>query len=146
VLLEVLEQKEREVVLTPHPKEFAALWYRVSGQRLDVASIQNDRFATVRMFNQRYPHVTLLLKGANMLIAYEEKLYINTFGTSRLSKGGSGDVLSGLIVALLAQGYSAIDAAIHGSLALAAAAEAYEGADYAMLASDLIDQVAVLGR
>jgi len=52
----------------------------------------------------------------------------------------------GLIVALLAQGYSAIDAAIHGSLALAAAAEAYEGADYAMLASDLIDQVAVLGR
>ena len=96
------------------------------------------------MFNHKYPHVTLLLKGANTLIMQEENLYINPLGCTKLSKGGSGDVLSGLIVSLLAQGYPAIDAAIQGSLALAIAAQNYQGSSYAMLATDLIDEVAKL--
>jgi len=69
----------------------------------------------------------------------EEKLYINPLGCSKLSKGGSGDVLSGLIVSLLAQGYTAIDATIQGSLALVMAANRYAGASYAMLPTDIID-------
>ena len=76
-----------------------------------------------------------------MLIAQEGKIHINPFGSAKLSKGGSGDVLSGLIVALLAQGYSGIDASIQGSLVLTAAAEAYKGASYAMLPEDLIAQI-----
>lgn len=141
ILLGILEQKERETVLTPHPKEFTVLWKGLTGEKLSAEDIQSDRFGMVRRFNELYPHVVLLLKGANMLIANEEKIYINPFGSSKLSKGGSGDVLSGLIVALLAQGYSAIDAAIHGSLALTAAAESYSGSDFAMLPADLIEQV-----
>jgi len=140
-LLEILEQKEREIVLTPHPKEFTVLWKAITGESLSIEEIQEDRFGKVRQFNIRYPHVTLLLKGATMLIAQGEKLYINPFGSAKLSKGGSGDVLSGLIVAQLAQGYSAIDAALQGSLALTAAAEQYDGASYAMLPLDLIDQI-----
>jgi len=141
-LLEILAQKEREIVLTPHPKEFAVLWRMLTGEAFGVEHIQADRFGAVRRFNALYPHATLLLKGANMLIAKEDKLYINPFGSARLSKGGSGDILSGMIVALMAQGYSGLDAAIQGSLALTRAAEAYGGASYAMVPTDLIDALA----
>ncbi len=143
-LLEILQQKEREVVLTPHPKEFTALWEVLTGEVLNTEEVQRNRFEIIRRFSLLYPHITLLLKGANMLIVQEGKIYINPFGSATLSKGGSGDVLSGLIVALLAQGYSAIDAAIQGSLALTAAAERYSGASYAMLPEDLIAEVVAL--
>jgi len=140
-LLEILQQKEREVVLTPHPKEFTALWRVLTGETLNVEQVQRARFEVLRRFTLLYPRVALLLKGANTLVVQEGKIYINPFGSAKLSKGGSGDVLSGLIVALLAQGYSAIDAAIQGSLALAAAAERYTGSSYAMLPEDLIEQI-----
>jgi len=140
-LLGILEQKEREVVITPHPKEFVALWERLTGELLTVPEVQAKRFETVRRFNAKYPHVTLLLKGVNTLIMQEEQLYINPLGCSNLSKGGSGDVLSGLIVSFLAQGYTGIDAAIQGSLALVMAANKYQGASYAMLPTDIIDEV-----
>lgn len=144
LLLEVLHQKERQVVLTPHPKEFVALWREVSGEVVRVDEVQQYRFEMVRRFNEQFAHVTLLLKGANMLMAHQNRLYVNPLGGSNLSKGGSGDVLSGLIVALLAQGYSGIDAAIYGSLALTQAAALYRGATYAMLPTDIIDGVAML--
>ncbi|RRS32230.1 MAG: carbohydrate kinase [Epsilonproteobacteria bacterium (ex Lamellibrachia satsuma)] len=140
-ILTVLEQKEREIVVTPHPKEFVALWKRLTGESLTVSEIQAKRFDIVRRFNAKYPHVTLLLKGANTLIMQEERLYINPLGCSKLSKGGSGDVLSGIIVSLLAQGYSAIDAALQASLSLVTATNHYEGSSYAMLPTDLIEEL-----
>jgi len=143
-LLAVLEQRDREIVITPHPKEFVVLWKILTGEALTVAEVQAKRFEVVRRFNAKYPHVTLLLKGANTLIMQEERLYINPLGCSKLSKGGSGDVLSGLIVSLLAQGHTAIDAALQASLALAAAANNYTGSSYAMLATDLVNEVAKL--
>lgn len=143
-LLGILEQKDRQIVVTPHPKEFVSLWKILTGEQLSVAEVQAKRFEIVRRFNARYPHVTLLLKGANTLIAQEEQLYINPLGCSKLSKGGSGDVLSGLIVSLLAQGYTALDAAIQGSLALVLAAGKYTGASYAMVSTDLIDEIGKL--
>lgn len=145
-ILSVLAQKDREIVITPHPKEFVIMWKLLTGEQRTVTEVQSKRFEMVRMFNAKYPHVTLLLKGANTLIMQEERLYINPLGCSKLSKGGSGDVLSGLIVALLAQGYTAIDAAIHASLALVMAANNYEGASYAMLPTDIIDQVVKLEK
>ena len=144
-LLEVLRQKERTVVLTPHPRELVRLWRHCFDETITTEYVQSHRFELVRRFAEAYPHATLLLKGANMLITNEAKVYINPLGTSRLAKGGSGDVLAGLIVSLLAQGYSGIDAAIQGSLALVAAAEAYDGADYAMVATDIIEAVGRLG-
>lgn len=143
-LLSILAQKEREIVITPHPKEFVSMWKILTSETLSVDEVQSKRFEMVRMFNASYPHVALLLKGANMLMMQEEKLYINPLGSARLSKGGSGDVLSGLIVSLLAQGYTAIESAIQGSLALTLAAEQYDGASYAMLSADLIEAVAKL--
>jgi len=138
-ILDIVKQKEREVILTPHPKEFTVVWKYLTGEEISVADLQKRRFEMVRKFTILYPHVTLLLKGATMLIAQGKQLYINPLGSSKLSKGGSGDVLSGLIVALLAQGYRAIEAAIHGSIALTLTADYYRGASYAMLPIDLID-------
>ncbi len=143
-LLQILDQTHREIVLTPHPKEFVALWKWVSGESLGVDQVQAHRFEYIRQFGARYPHVTLLLKGANILITHQGECYVNPHGSAVLSKGGSGDVLSGLIVALLAQGYRAKEAAIHGSLALTAAAAQYKGASYAMLPTDLIEALAEL--
>jgi len=143
-ILAVLAQKDREIVITPHPKEFVVLWKRLTGEQLTVTQVQAKRFEMVRKFNAKYPHVTILLKGANTLIMQEERLYINPLGCSKLSKGGSGDVLSGLIVAMLAQGYTAIDAAIQASLALVIAAHQYEGSSYAMLSTDLIEEIGKL--
>jgi len=143
-LLAVLEQKDREIVITPHPKEFAIMWKLLTAEELSASEVQAKRFEMLRMFNASYPHVTILLKGANSLIMQEEKLYVNPLGCSNLSKGGSGDVLSGLIVALLAQGYPAIDAAIQGSLAMVLAANNYNGASYAMLPTDIIEQISLL--
>jgi hydroxyethylthiazole kinase-like uncharacterized protein yjeF len=145
-LLSLLEQKDREIVLTPHPKEFASLWKILTQEELSVSQVQSRRFEMVRRFNALYPHVTLLLKGANMLIVHQKKCYINPLGSPLLSKGGSGDVLSGLIVALLAQGYTGVEAAIQGSLALVMAAHNYKGATYAMLPTDIIDEVGKLEK
>ena len=143
-ILSILEQREREIVITPHPKEFSSLWKRLTGEELSVSHIQQNRFETVHNFNAKYPHVTLLLKGANTLMMQEEKLYVNPLGCAKLSKGGSGDVLSGLIVSLLAQGYTGINAAIQSSLALTIAANNYNGATYSMLATDIIEEITLL--
>ena len=143
-LLEILAQKERHIILTPHPKEFCAMWKTLSGETLSVKEVQQDRFGIVRHFAKRFPRAVLLLKGANMLISQADRIYVNPLGTPMLAKGGSGDVLSGLIVALLAQGYAPLEAAIQGSLALTSAAALYGGASYAMLPTDLIEAVAAL--
>jgi len=141
-LLEILNQTNREIVITPHPKEFASLWEILTNKRVDVEYIQSHRFEVAQNFSKLYPHVTLLLKGANMLIAKEKQTYINPYGDARLSKGGSGDVLSGLIVALLAQGYNSLDATISASLALCKAVSLYDGASFGMLSEDIIDAIA----
>ncbi|MGM0534408.1 MAG: NAD(P)H-hydrate dehydratase, partial [Campylobacterota bacterium] len=136
-LLTLLDQSSREVVLTPHPKEFSRLLAH-TGIKKSVSEIQAERFETAREFSRAYPHTVLVLKGTYTLIAKDGQVYVNPFASARLSQGGSGDVLSGLIVSLLGQGYSAKEAAITGSLALSFAAGKFEGADYAMDAGDLV--------
>jgi hydroxyethylthiazole kinase-like uncharacterized protein yjeF len=144
MIVQFLEQKDREMVLTPHPKEFVSLWNMLIETPINIAILQANRFKKVREFCELFPHVTLVLKGANTIIAQNDRLYVNPFGSSKLSKGGSGDVLSGLIGALLAQGYGSLEAGIQGSLALTLAAEKYEGASYAMLPTDIIENLTLL--
>jgi len=145
-ILEFLEQKDREIVLTPHPKEFVSLWNMTIDSPLNIAILQANRFEKVREFCDLFPHVTLLLKGANMIIAKGEKMFVNPYGSSKLSKGGSGDVLSGLIGSLLAQGEEALESTIQASLALTASAKAYSGSSYAMLPTDLIEEIGKLEK
>ena len=137
-LLEIIKQ-DREVVITPHPKEFSAILKLLDGIELTVSQIQQNRFNLAREFSLKYPNSTLLLKGANPIIAKDGELFINPLGSNILAKGGSGDVLSGLIVALLAQGYNSLNAAINGSLALAITSKKYTRTNYSFIATDIIE-------
>jgi NAD(P)H-hydrate repair Nnr-like enzyme with NAD(P)H-hydrate dehydratase domain len=76
-----------------------------------------------------------------MLISYKEEIFINNFGTSKLSKGGSGDVLSGIISALLAQGYDIKDSMINASLILTTSSNSVNKSDFSITALDIIDNI-----
>ncbi len=143
ILVEVLEKKSN-LVLTPHPKEFASLLKITDLADISVKEIQNNRFKYIRLFSQKYPKIVIILKGANTLIAQNGVVYIQRFGTNVLSKGGSGDVLGGLIGSLLAQNYSPLQAAITGSLAHALSARAFEKNNYSLSSNDLIEGVKCL--
>lgn len=143
-LLNLLIKPNKPIVMTPHPKEFIYMWKALSGEDITLEHLQANRFEYVQKFSTLFPDIVLLFKGASMLISHGKTTYINPHGNSKLSKGGSGDVLSGLIVSLLAQGYSPLDAAISGSLALSSSSNRYEGASYSMSSMDLIDNLALL--
>ncbi len=142
MLPELLERGR--IVLTPHPREFTRLLAACGIADVDAAEVQRHRFRYVEAFARAYPGAVLLLKGANVIIAAEGRFYVNPHGSNLLAKGGSGDVLAGLIGALLAQGYTPHDAAIHASLAHTAAAAAFEGNNYALTPIDLIERLALL--
>ena len=143
-IISLLKRHAARLVLTPHPKEFASL-LQLCG--LDspntLAEIVEQRFELALGFSQAYPEATLLLKGANPIIAQGGKLYINPLGTPALAKGGSGDVLSGLIAGFLAQGYGMLDSAINASLAHALASKREKNA-YALTPLRLIEHIGEL--
>jgi NAD(P)H-hydrate epimerase len=130
--------KGRTLVLTPHPGEMA----RLLG--CSIAEVQSDRLNTARSFAERMG-VTLVLKGARTLIAHPDgRVAVNTSGNPGMAKGGSGDLLTGLIAGLLAQ-YSddpahAVEAAVylHG---LSADLAVRGGDEHTLLATDLLVQL-----
>ncbi|AWK61777.1 NAD(P)H-hydrate dehydratase [Helicobacter cinaedi] len=132
----------REIVLTPHPKEFNALLQHCGLGEYN----PSKRIQAMLDFTQKYPHTTLLLKGANVFIAKSEKIYINPLGSNALAKGGSGDVLSGLIAALLAQGYNGLDSALQGTLAHSIAAQKClkHIADFGLTPNHLLQAISTL--
>ena len=137
----ILEVLEKEVVLTPHPKEFCALLKLCDIADITIEELQNNRFLYVENFCKKYPKPVLLLKGSNVIISQNGKVFINSFGTQALSKGGSGDVLSGLIGSLLAQNYEALDATITASLAHSFSARLYDKNNYSLTPQDIIDGI-----
>lgn len=120
-------------ILTPHPGEAA----RLLG--ISTAEVESDRFAAVRALQQRYGGVAIL-KGAGTLIADTENISISEYGNPGMATGGMGDVLSGILAALLAQGLSLVEAAklgvcVHGS---AADRAVLNGGEIGLLATDLL--------
>ncbi len=105
-----LAQLSADTVLTPHAKEFDRLF--------GVHANEKSRQETALQKSKELQCV-IILKGHHSVVAFDGKAYLNTTGNSGLAKGGSGDALTGVIISLLAQNYSAIDAAklgvfIHG--------------------------------
>lgn len=140
----IVKYLDENVVLTPHPKEFISLLKLTNIANISIKELQENRFLYVEKFCKIYSKVTLLLKGANVIISKNDKIYVNIFGSSKLSKGGSGDVLSGLIVSLLAQGYTSLEAAINASLAHTIAAKKYKNNNYSMSPQDIIQGIKIL--
>ncbi len=136
---EVLQALEKEVVLTPHPKEFLSL-LKLVGINISMLELLDNKLEIARDFSQKYPKVVLLLKGANTLIAHQGQVFINILGSVALAKAGSGDVLAGLILSLLSQNYTPLDAAINASLAHAIASLEFKN-NYALTPLDLIEKI-----
>lgn len=132
--INVLKERTGDTVLTPHPLEFS----RISGQ--SVGEIQRDRIDAAKRFAAEYGVVTLL-KGAWSVITDGGEVCVNTTGNAALAKGGSGDVLTGIIAAMLTQGISPYLAAASGAECHGLAAEALCGTMHpaSVLASDIIN-------
>jgi NAD(P)H-hydrate epimerase len=123
--------------LTPHPGEMA----RLAG--IDIADVQADRIETARAFATRHG-VSVALKGAGTVIAAPDgRVFINPTGNPGMASGGTGDVLTGVVGALLARGLDPLVALqagcyVHG---LAGDLAAADGGGDGLIASDLIDRL-----
>lgn len=108
--------KGKDVVITPHVKEFQRLINRLSFEDL------GNNITNVVEFSKKYD-LKLVLKDASTVIAEDENnIFINTTGNTSLSKGGSGDILAGIISSLIGQGVESYEAMrlgcfIHGKIA-----------------------------
>lgn len=132
----ILNNQIKEVILTPHPKElFGFLQNCKDNFVLDCEDIDKNLIFSdfqymlqnilevTRILSKNIPNVVFLVKGSNMIVAQNGKCFINPHAKNNLSKGGSGDVLSGLLTSLLAQGMSSLDSAKNSSLTLALASK-----------------------
>ncbi len=98
----LLKKIKKESILTPHPKEFDRLFgsHKTEEQRRKKALELADKY-----------NIIIVLKGMNTMITHHGETFLNTTGNSGLAKGGSGDALTGMITAFLAQGYHPLSAA-----------------------------------
>ena len=131
--IDVLDERTEATVLTPHEGEFA----RLAGCPLPI----RDRVGMARWFAQAH-HCTLVLKGYRTVTAFPDgTCAVNPTGNPGLAKGGSGDVLAGLMAALAVQGIdNAVPAAVwlHGRAGDLAAEDKGE---YGMTPSDVIERI-----
>jgi ADP-dependent NAD(P)H-hydrate dehydratase len=136
-----LGRRAGPVVLTPHPGEFG----RLIGH--SAAEVQADRRARALAFARR-AKVVLVLKGQGTLVTDGTRLYINSTGNPGMATGGTGDVLGGLIGALLAQHLEPFAAAqlgvhLHG---LAGDLAAEHVGEVSLIATDLLDSLPLAFR
>lgn len=131
-LLALHPETRHNRVITPHPGEAARLL------ACSVAEIEQDRVRAVTRLVKQYGGV-VVLKGAGTLVASEQEMALIDTGNPGMASGGMGDVLSGIIAALMAQGLPLMAAASAGSVAHGAAADdlALRTGTRGMLASDL---------
>ncbi|HLF01859.1 MAG TPA: NAD(P)H-hydrate dehydratase, partial [Anaerolineales bacterium] len=99
----------KPAVLTPHPGEMSAL------TGLSKEAIQSDRLGVAKKFSAQWGHVVLLKGAFTVVAAPDGRCVIEPFATPALAKAGSGDVLSGIIGSLLAQGMAPFEAAATGA-------------------------------
>jgi len=128
---------DRPTILTPHPGEMARLLKR------SVREVQADRLAAAREAAATF-QALVVLKGARTVIAAPEgRVAINPTGNPGLASGGTGDVLTGIIVGLLAQGVAPWGAAVAGTYlhGLAADLAVDQGCEAALIAGDVVDQL-----
>ncbi len=102
-LREMLSARKNQTVLTPHPGEAARLL------ACSTAEIQQNRIAAIQKLAAMF-HCTIVLKGNHSLCATSDGLHVNHTGNPGMSAPGMGDVLTGMIASLIAQGMNADDA------------------------------------
>ena len=130
----LLKLLKKDTILTPHPKELERL--------IGVWEDDFDKLKKTKAFAKQYK-VLVIIKGANSITVYQDKLYLNSTGNPGLATAGTGDVLTGIITGLLSQGYTALEAScfgtyLHGKSAdLAIVFKGYQS----LIASDVVSNL-----
>ena len=122
-------------ILTPHIKEME----RISG--VDIETIKKDPTEVCKNYAKKVNAIVVLKGSPISYISDGDNVYKNVTGNVRLAKGGSGDVLSGIICGLLAWGMNILDAAKAGCYILGRAAEISDINEYSSLPTDIIDLI-----
>ncbi len=135
--IDILKESKAPVIITPHPAEMARLCQK------SIHEVEADRVTTAQKFATEY-NCTVVLKGANTIVASPDgEICFNNLGNSGMAKGGSGDVLSGVMISLLAQGLP-IKEAVSGAVylhSLAGDKAAAKKGERQMLPSDIIEEL-----
>ena len=128
----LLNSLSNGTILTPHPKELERL--------VGVWKDDFEKLQKVKAFSKKY-QIIMVIKGANTMTVFEDKLYINTTGNPGLATAGSGDVLTGIITGLISQHYSPLNACLFGIYLHGKSADiAVEDFGYqSLIASHIID-------
>lgn len=137
----LLAERQNGTILSPHPGEFA----RLTGRSIGEIQAHREELATRFAADHQ---VVLILKGSGTVVTDGTRLAVNATGNPGMATGGTGDVLTGLLAALLAQGLQPFEAArlavhIHG---LAGDLVAQAGSPISLIASDLLDAIPVAWR
>jgi NAD(P)H-hydrate epimerase len=135
---ELLNGLKRPIVLTPHPGEFA----RLSG--LPVPSVQSERIERAAALASVAELLVVVLKGSGSVVTDGKRYYVNTTGNPGMATGGSGDVLTGVIAALLAQKLPAFEAAQLGVFVHGVAGDIArdQNGETGLVAGDIVDALA----
>jgi hydroxyethylthiazole kinase-like uncharacterized protein yjeF len=132
--LDLIKKYKGDLVITPHPGELA----RLAGVK--VSNILADRIEFARRFAMEIGKIVVLKGGPSLIAMPDGRLYLNSTGNAGMATAGSGDVLTGLITGLLAQGCPAQDAALAGVFihGLAGDMAANELGQHGLLAGDIL--------
>ena len=130
------DMSDKNVVVTPHIGEMS----RLTG--LDIAVIKNNPIDTARTYSREH-NCVCVLKDARTIVSDGERVYINMSGNDGMATGGSGDVLSGIITGLMAQGLTTFEASALGVYIHGCAGDeaALSNGKYSMVAGDIIDNI-----
>lgn len=134
--LNLFNQKKNEIVITPHPGELARLL------EITTEEVQKNRIYYSKYISKKY-NIILVLKGHRTIVCYGDEIYINHSGNPGMATAGSGDVLTGIITSLIAQGVkpfyaSKLGVYIHG---LAGDMAKEKKGEYGMIAGDILDEI-----
>lgn len=134
--IDLLNKKKAPVIITPPPKEMARLMQK------SVAEIQNDRLKIAKEAAEKWD-ITVVLKANATVVANKDKLFLNTTGNAGMAKGGSGDVLAGMISAFVAQKLDLFTSCTNGVYLHGLAGDlcAKKLSQTAMLPTDIIDEL-----
>ncbi len=135
-MAEILKNKKGDIVLTPHPGEMA----RLTG--LQIEEIERRRIDLPQELSLKYG-ATIVLKGVPTVIGHNGNSYVNPTGNPGMAKAGSGDVLTGIIGGLMAQGLTGLNSALLGVYlhGLAGDIGASHKGYHSLLASDIIEYI-----
>ena len=141
--LELSTKRPDNLIITPHPGEAARLLGKT------IHEIESDRFKSVALLQEKY-NAVVVLKGSGSLVCYKksglQKIGVCNAGNPGMATGGMGDILTGLIAGLLAQGLNTSDAVEMGVDLHAKSADlaSLEVGEIGLLPSDVLEEIRYL--